>query len=311
MHIFLTEDRSNLAKSLLEHAGQIRGIHCTAYQGDASDSVELQRQLTEATPDFVVNSLEFDDLAQIDASPDRAWQLNAIFPDHLAHICLDQSVALIHISSDEVIGEARNSAFNEKDTVHPINTYGETKWQGEEAVRQLLKRHVILRLGSLFDSSEGGWLRHLLDQASQPQELQEAADITLSPTAVSDAGRVVLAMIQQLDTGAECWGTYHYAGVEPISRAQFAEQVIELAQERGILEGMEEVRGVSAAVLGLAGKQALHREMNCQRIMDHYGIKQRSWRPALVEAIERIADQNEAQEQAEKAAQVEKEEPTA
>lgn len=301
MHIFLIEGESSLAAGLLAYAKGIRGLRCSVFQGDANDAVELQRQLTEAGSAFVVNTLQFDDVARIEQSPDLAWQLNAILPDHLAHICLDQGAALIHISSDDVIGEVRNGSFSEKDTVHPLNTYGETKWQGEEAIRQLLKRHVILRLGSLFDATTGDcWLQQILRQAQEPQDLQEAADITLSPTAISDASRVIIAIMQQLDAGADCWGTYHYAGVEPISRAQFAEQVIELAQERGLLTGMESVRGVSAAALGLSGKQALHREMSCQKIMDHYGIKQRSWRPALVEAIERIADQKEAEQQAAK-----------
>lgn len=299
MHIFLTEKESGLAKGFLSYAQGIRGLRCSVFDGDANDAVELQRQLTEAGPDFVVNTLQFDDLNLVEQSPDRAWQLNAILPDHLAHICLDLGAALIQISSDEVIGEVRNGTFHEKDTVHPLNTFGETKWQGEEAVRQLLKRHVILRFGTLFDGDAGSaWVSQILNEAQKPQDMQEAADITLSPTALSDASRVITAIIQQLDAGADCWGTYHYAGVEPISRAHFAEQVIELAQERGLLTGAEMVRGVSATAMGLAGKQALHREMSCQKIMDHYGIKQRSWRPALVEAIEQAADQKDADQQA-------------
>lgn len=293
MHIFLTEQASGLAKGFLNYAQGIRSLRCSVFEGDANDAVELQRQLTEAAPDFVVNTLQFDDHNLVEQSPDLAWQLNAILPDHLAHICLDLGAALIQVSSDEVIGEVRNGIFQEKDTVHPLNTFGETKWQGEEAVRQLLKRHIIIRFGTLFDAvpeNHNSWVEQILTEARKPKDMQEAADITLSPTSVSDACRVLVAMIQQLDAGAECWGTYHYAGVEPITRAHFAEQVLELAQERGLLTGAEMVRGVSAAAMGLAGKQALHREMNCQKIMDHYGIKQRSWRPALVEAIEQIAD---------------------
>lgn len=301
MQIFLTEGQSALAHGLLDAIAELRSVQCTLYQGAADDSAALEKALVASAPDFVINTLQFDDLGQVDAAPDRAWQLNAILPDHLAHICLDLGIGLVQVSSDEVIGESRNGPFSERDTVHPVNTFGETKWQGEEAVRQLLKRHIILRLGSLFDyrlqdvsGVAKGWLEWILDECQHPQGLQDAADITVSPTAVSDASRVILAMIHQLDAGADCWGTYHYAGVEPVSRAQFAEQVIELAQDRGLLTGIEEVRGVSAVALGLAGRQALHREMNCQKIMNHFGIKQRSWRPALVDALERIADQREA-----------------
>lgn len=296
MHIFLIEQESSLAKGLLAYSKEIRGLRCSLYQGDPDDSTELLRQLTEAAPDFVVNTLEFADLTQVEQSPDRAWQRNAILPDNLAHACLDQGAALIQISSDEVIGEVRSSRFSEKDTVHPLNTYGETKWQGEEAVRQLLKRHVILRLGRLFGSCDG-WLQELLEQSGRQHTLQVAADISQSPTAIADACRVIIAIMQQLDAGAECWGTYHYAGVEPISQALFAEQVLELAQERGLITDLPVVRGVSATALGLSGKQALHREMDCRKIMDHYGIKQRSWRPALVDVIEQIADQQEADSQ--------------
>ncbi|OPX54757.1 dTDP-4-dehydrorhamnose reductase [Oceanospirillum multiglobuliferum] len=299
MHIFFVEGESHLARALIHYAQSIRGIRVEVYQGDLENLRELELQLTALSPDFVVNSYEFSDYLKAEQRQDQAWQINAIFPDHLAHICLELSAGLLHISSDEVIGETRGIPFHEKDTVHPINAYGESKWQGEEAVRQLLKRHIILRLGSLFSGDENGWTHQLIQKAASAQGLQEAADITLSPTATSDVARVVIGILQQLDAGADCWGTFQYAGVEAVSRASFAEQVIQLAQDRGLLTGMEAVRSVSAASLGLAGLQALHREMNCQKIMDHFGIKQRSWRPELVACLEYLADSLEAKAAAE------------
>lgn len=295
MHIFFVEGDSQLAQAMIHQAQSIRGIRVAVYQGDLENLRELEAQLTALAPDFVVNSYEFSDYLQAEQRQDQAWQINAIFPDHLAHICLELSAGLLHLSSDEVIGETRGTPFHEKDTVHPINAYGESKWQGEEAVRQLLKRHVILRLGALFSGHEGGWVHQIIQKAGAPQGLQEAADITLSPTATADAARVVIGILQQLDAGADCWGTFQYAGVEAVSRANFAEQVVQLAQDRGLLTGMEAVRSVSAVSLNLAGLQALHREMNCQKIMDHFGIKQRSWRPELVACLEHLADRLDAQ----------------
>lgn len=294
MHIFFIEGDSPLAQGVQEHARTIRGIQCTLYDGDPEDLAELQRQLKDLSVDFVLNTYEFSDFRRAEQQPDQAWQINAIFPDHLAHICLEIGAALFHISSDEVIGETRGIAFSTTDTVHPLNPYGESKWQGEEAIRQCLKRRLILRLGDLFDSTEHHWLDQLIQQSATSSGVQDASDIILSPTAISDASRVIIGMLQQMDCGAECWGTYQYAGVEAISRSDFAELVLELAEDSGLVQGMPEVRGVSAAALGLNGKLALHKEMNCQKIMDNFGIKQRSWRPALVEYLEYIADQKNA-----------------
>ncbi len=95
MHIFLTEKASGLAMGFLSYAQGIRGLRCSVYEGDPNDAVELQRQLTDAGPDFVVNTLQFDDLNLVEQSPDRAWQLNAILPDHLAHICLTRWVSYL------------------------------------------------------------------------------------------------------------------------------------------------------------------------------------------------------------------------
>ena len=303
MHIFFVEDQSSLAQGILQYAKEIRGIQCSVYQGDLEDVAEFQRQLAELSVDFVLNTYEFADSKKVEQQPDKAWQINAIFPDHLAHICLEAGCALLHISTDDVVGETRGIPFHEKDTVHPLNAYGESKWQGEEAIRQLLKRRLILRLGTLFDTDEKGWLSQLVNQAESNKGVQDASDIMFSPTPVSDAARVIIAMLQQMDCGADCWGTYQYAGVEPISRFEFAELLVELGQDQGMLDMMAEARSVSAAALGLTGKQALHKEMNCQKIMDHFGIKQRSWRPALVEYLEHIADSRKAA-QAEQAEEV-------
>lgn len=291
MHIFFVEGHSPLALGVQEYASTIRGIQCTLYDGDPEDTAELQRQLKELSADFVLNTYEFSDIRQVDQKPDKAWQINAIFPDHLAHICLETGAALIHISSDEVIGETRGIAFNETDTVHPINAYGESKWQGEEAIRQCLKRRLILRLGTLFDASEEGWLAQLVSQGKQQQSIQDASDVIVSPTAIHDASRVIIAMLQQMNCGADCWGTYQYAGVEAISRADFAEVALELAEDHGLIHGMADVKGLTAVALSLAGKQALRKEMSCQKIMDNFGIKQRSWRPALVECLEQFVEQ--------------------
>ena len=294
MHIFFVESESSLAQGVLEYADAIRGIRCTVYSGDLDDTAELQRQLSELSVDFVINSYEFSDRKKVEQHPDKAWQINAIFPDHLAHICLEVGCGLVHISTDEVVGETRGIAFHEKDTVHPLNAYGESKWQGEEAIRQLIKRRLILRLGDLFDASPEGWLNQLIEQGKDPKGVQDASDIILSPTAISDAARVIIGMLQQMNCGADCWGTYQYAGAEAVSRFEFAELAIELAEDQGLLDVMAEARSVSAAALGLTGKQALHKEMNCQKIMDHFGIKQRSWRPALVEYLESISDSQKA-----------------
>ena len=95
------------------------------------------------------------------------------------------------------------------------------------------------------------------------------------PVAVDDRVRVVVAIMQQLGCGAEAWGTYQYAGADPVSLYKLGLEItttMPSAQRPHLID--EE-----ASWQRLEPANAI---LNCKKIRHTFGIQQRAWRDSLV-----------------------------
>ena len=241
---------------------------------DLCSSAQIAAVLATHRPAYVINAAAgfSDDLA-----------VNDVGAGLLAQACAAAGIALVHISCAEVFDGLEETPYNEEYQPAPISAYGRSKATGEALVRRHLPRHVILRTGWLFSARGDSVVRRLLDQARQ-QTAMEVSDLLIgSPTAAADLARVILAVIKQLDCGGDGWGTYHYAGAEPISWFGFCEAVIAAARQYEDL-ALERLQPVSRAPLGWRDLP-LNTRLDCSRIRGTFGIHQRAWRTGLMQAV--------------------------
>jgi len=94
------------------------------------------------------------------------------------------------------------------------------------------------------------------------------------PVDTVDRVRVVVAIMQQLSCGAEAWGTYQYAGADPVSLYKLG---LEIA---ATLPSAKQPRLIDeeASWLRLEPTNAI---LNCKKIRHTFGIQQRLWRDPL------------------------------
>ena len=241
---------------------------------DLHSSQQIDAALATYRPAYVVNAAATfdDDLA-----------LNETGVGRLAEACAKAGVVLIHTSCAEVFDGRFEQPYDEAFQSDPVSTYGRSKAAGEALVRQLLPRHIILRTGWLFSARGGSIVRRLLERARRRDSI-EVFDLLLgSPTAATDLARVILAIIKQLDSGSEAWGTYHYAGSESISWFGFCEAVIAAARQYEDL-ALERLLPVQSPPPGWR-QMPLNTCLDCSRIRSTFGIHQRTWRSGLMQAV--------------------------
>ena len=66
---------------------------------------------------------------------------------HIAQACADIGCKMIYISTDYVFDGQGERPWEPDDRQYaPLNVYGSTKLQGEQAVRSLLEKYFIVRL---------------------------------------------------------------------------------------------------------------------------------------------------------------------
>jgi dTDP-4-dehydrorhamnose reductase len=101
--------------------------------------------LADVQPDILINAAAYTEVDKAESEPNVAFAVNRDDAGHVAAACQDVGVPLIHFSTDYVFDGSASCPFGEEDRIAPLGIYGQSKWEGEEAVRSCHRGHVIVR----------------------------------------------------------------------------------------------------------------------------------------------------------------------
>ena len=134
------------------------------------------------------------------------------------------NVTVVYISTDYVF-DGEKGRYLEEDQPNPVNYYGQTKLTGEEHVKKLCERYVIMRTSVLYGThpTKLNFATWTVTSLLEKRPLAIVEDHFNSPTLASNLARAALEIVEK-----ELWGVYHAAGTERISRYGFALKIAEV-----------------------------------------------------------------------------------
>ncbi|MBI4609342.1 MAG: dTDP-4-dehydrorhamnose reductase [Candidatus Rokubacteria bacterium] len=112
---------------------------------DVRDLHAVMAVTREIAPDLVVHLAAETDVDRCELHPDDAFRTNALGTENVALACRKVGAALIYLSTAWVFDGLKLEPYCEFDVPNPINVYGRSKLEGEEALRRLLGEHFIIR----------------------------------------------------------------------------------------------------------------------------------------------------------------------
>ena len=93
----------------------------------------------------------------------------------------------------------------------PLGVYGQSKAQGETAIRSILPDHIILRTSWLYGVNGNNFVKTILKLATEKTALRVVADQFGSPTSAADLAKAVMTIAKKISAKEKFdWGTYHY-----------------------------------------------------------------------------------------------------
>lgn len=95
------------------------------------------------------------------------------------------------------------------DERHPLNVYGQTKYEGELAVEELVKKFFIVRIAWVFGVNGKNFIKTMLRIGKERGAATVVDDQIGSPTYTYDLARLLVDMIQ----------TEKYGRLQPPTRA--------------------------------------------------------------------------------------------
>ena len=184
---------------------------------------------TEA-PDIVIHCAGYTNVDKAEEELDIARLINSTGTENIAKACAKQDIVLVYISTDYVfdggINNKRTEPYSPTDVPNPLNTYGLTKWEGEEAVRKNCSKYYIVRTSWLYGIHGKNFVETMLSLADKP-ELKVVDDQVGCPTWTVELSN---GIVKLLNTAK--YGTYHVCGSGQTSWYGFAKKIFEEANKK-------------------------------------------------------------------------------
>lgn len=259
---------------------------------DITDLKRTEKMVSEIQPNLLINAAAYTAVDKAESEADLALSVNKEGPANLAESCRKKGIPLIHISTDFVFDGKKDSPYVETDPISPLGVYGETKAEGEKAVRAAIEKHVIIRTAWLYGSEGYNFVKTMLKLGRKNEEIRVVSDQHGSPTSAKDLAEAVLDISQRIRHGEDVsWGTYHYCGRGITSWHGFAVKIFELASMYDKKRMTPTVHPIPTAEYPTPARRPAFSALNCDLIREKFGIHTKPWEESLEVVIEQLVKQ--------------------
>ena len=195
----------------------------------------------------------------------------------VAKACQRSGMTYLYTSTSRVFSGQLDRPYTEEDFPDNETEFGTMLADAEQLVRDSCERHLILRLGPVFSFEGTNLITQMLGElGSRGGSLVMDNNLRGCPVAAEDGARVISALLDQLSTGLQASGIYHYCSSDTATFYEFAE---------ALLASASQFSEFSPTAVQLQrqpeGLSPLNRSLNCSKIRNTFAIKQAPWRSAV------------------------------
>ena len=253
---------------------------------DITQFKNVENYINKIQPDIVINAAAHTAVDKAEDEQELALSINRDGAKNIAQACSKQNIPLLHISTDYVFDGSKVEAYNENDDVSPLGVYGTSKWQGEEAIRQNLTQHIILRVAWVFGAQGNNFVKTMLRLGQDRDELNVVADQFGGPSPAKNIAQTLITLVEQYQRNKSLdWGTYHYCGSEKTTWYDFSVEIFEQAFALGILNKKIKVNPITTAEYPTTAKRPSNSMLDCSKLEATFGITMPKWKEALKQVL--------------------------
>lgn len=255
----------------------------------AREDADIAGLVVSERPAAVINASAYNAVDAAETDLVGCNRLNRDAPAAMAAACARADTPFVHFSTDYVFDGAKGLPYVEVDQRSPINAYGRSKADGEAALEAQIDagaRAATIRTCWVFAPGGSGFMSAMVRAAADGRDVSVVADQWGTPTPADACADAALRLtVALLDRDAAAIGTFHAAGRDGVSRADFAEAIMARAP------APTGVRRVSTDEYPTPAKRPRDTRLSSAKLEAGFG-----WRaPALAEALDRCLSGLEAQ----------------
>lgn len=190
---------------------------------DITDAKKVEETIKNGNFDAVIHCAAW---TAVDKAEDEIGLCKAVNVDgtrNIANVCEQLDIPIMYFSTDYVFDGQGENEWKEYDERHPLNVYGQTKYEGELVVEKL-KKHFIVRIAWVFGVNGNNFIKTMLRLGKERGAVSVVNDQIGSPTYTYDLSKLVVDMIQ-----TDKYGVYHVTNEGLCSWYEFACEIFRQA----------------------------------------------------------------------------------
>lgn len=256
---------------------------------DLRSSDEVARAFEGENFGLVIHTAAYSDVDGCERDPKLAHESNALATKYVAAECGKRRIPLVHVSTDYVFDGFKNSPYQEKDPVGPVNIYGLTKLEAEYHVKALARCSAVVRTSWIFGpENPSSFVNAITAKLKTEKVVRVLADQEDSPTYAADLAAALTRIgeyaVDRLkkDPAAEWHETFQVCNAGSTTRFGMTQKIRDYLGLRGV-----EVQKVERhEIKGRLAVRPAYAVMSTKHYEDFFKVKLRSWETSLKEYIE-------------------------
>ncbi|MGN0157840.1 MAG: dTDP-4-dehydrorhamnose reductase [Brotaphodocola sp.] len=282
MRVLVTGAKGQLGTDLMAELSKrgLIGIGVDVDEMDITNADLCRKVILEANVDAVIHCAAYTAVDAAEDNVELCRKINGEGTRNVALACKEADVKMMYISTDYVFDGQGTRPWEPDDERAPLNVYGQTKYEGELAVEELLDKYFTVRIAWVFGVAGKNFIKTMLRLGKERGAVSVVNDQVGSPTYTYDLARLLVDMIQ-----TDRYGRYHATNEGLCSWYEFAVEIFRQA-------GMDEVKvtPVSSDQFPAKAVRPANSRMSKEKLSDNGFDRLPTWQDALGRYLKAIAE---------------------
>lgn len=282
MNILITGSKGQLGSELQKIQTQFKQGNFFFFdlpELDITDKATLQKFVIKEQIGVIVNCAAYTAVDKAEEDRINTFKVNYGGVKVLAEVASELKALLIHVSTDYVFNGTAHSPYKESEKVQPLGVYGESKWQGEEAIKKINPSYMIIRTSWLYSTFGNNFVKTMQRLGSEREQLNVIADQVGTPTYAHDLAEAILSILSKIEKGKNYEEIYHFSNEGVCSWYDFADAIMEISKLNCAVSPIETHEYPTPA------QRPAYSVLCKSKIKNDWGIEIPHWRASLKKCI--------------------------
>ena len=225
----------------------------------------------------IINCAAYSNVDKAEIEIDNAYKINKRGIQNLVAFAEKKNLFVVHFSTDYVFDGNKKIPYKEENAKNPLNHYAHSKLEGEKILSKAKCRHTTFRISWLFSPFGTNFVKKILQNSNEREEIKVVNDQLGSPTYGIDLANVVLENLT--NPRFFDFDSYHFTNKASISWFEFAKKIIDFTRTNCFVKPCLTSEYTTPAV------RPSYSVMDTRRIEKHLSISIPDWENALVRCL--------------------------